>query len=325
MKKSIFGGFSDPSFISADDPYEKEEIIPSRYLGANFKVPRCKKGRTPDVFFEKKFLSLASSTQHPKAVQDLYMDPGKRWRLDAKAAKEKNIDKTDFRLASPGKLSTGAGSFFGTFQAKPHPHEADYDVPKKGEAPRRPHPQLPNIKTRPGKKGTYGFIGTTFSKIEPTAEGKADVYDQLRRDETKAWKESKEKIVKISQATFKVTCRTISTFDEKNSRGVTSVYDAYVAPEDKKSKKAKKKPKAEEKILEQKPFKYSSGPKTGEQGFFGKFANTRGEDPDPQKEAPKKGGKDKKAKPEPKALGGPWKPVSGPKTGVIKSLLRRFY
>lgn len=327
VKKSIFGNFSDPSFLSADDPYQKEEEISSRYLGASMKIAVPKKGHTADVYFEKKFHTLASSTQGPtlKGGPDVFMDPGKRDRLAAASAKTKNIDSKDFKYSHPGKAPTGAGSIVGLFQKAPFKHMEEYAVLEKGKAPPRPTPQPPNIKTSVPKKGTYGVVGAgiTFSKIAPPPKDVHDEYEKIRELERKAWAASKEKIAKISQATFKSTARVISTFDEKNPRGVSSVYDAYTPPEDKK-KKAKKAKKPEAPKFTLGPFIPAHGPKSGESGFFAKFANRRGDEPDPAAAPPKKG-KEAKKKEEPKPLGGAWKPVSNPKIGVVRSLLRRFY
>lgn len=69
--KSVYGGlFQDSSYISTDadpkktDPYDKQDAIPSRYLGKSM-LPGAvtSNGFYPDVLFEHKYLTLASSEQ----------------------------------------------------------------------------------------------------------------------------------------------------------------------------------------------------------------------------------------------------------------------
>lgn len=319
-QSSLFGGFSDPRFITTDpdpnqtDKYIQNEPIPSRHLGKNFKIGQPKKGRTVDVFFDKKFLTRASADQnHGKT--DEFEDPGKVERRARAEAKKKNIANHDFRYVSYPKKSTGPGSFVGTLQNKPFSHEPDYKVTQRGDVPERPKPQPKNIKTAPGKKGTYGYVGTTFSKPVERAPV-PDVYDQIRINERKAWEEAKKKQL---GGTWKSLGHLKGTFDEKGCTGIPSVYDAAPIPET----KEKKIKKEEKPTIELKPFKYSSPSKSGQVGCLNKFPNTRGDNPDPYDTHRQKMKEDKAKGPKP--LAGTWKPVSGPKQAVVKSLLKRYY
>lgn len=342
MPGSLFGGFSDPtSYITTDpnkdktDTYIKAEPIPSRYLGQNFKVPRGKQGRTADTYFGGKFLTLASKEQNTNIKEpDVYEDPGRSERREATKAKAKRIDKDkDFKYVSYPKRSTGPGSIVGTFITKYWEHMPEYKVLARDQSPERPKPQPPNIKTRPGKKGTYGFPGTTLMKlpIEPILDKEkkpiSNEYDAMRKQDRAAWEKSKKLCL---GGVFKLSGVGKKTFDEIGSVGVSAIYKQEAVKEDdgKKKKKGKgKKEVAPPKPVSDKPFRYSSPAKLGVQGFLGKYPNTR-DDPKVPKEDPYDTLRLKRkedAKKAPKPLGGQWKPVSGPKSAVIRSLLRRFY
>jgi hypothetical protein len=318
-----FGAFGEPSYISTDadvtksDPYIKAEPIPSRYLGASFSVGRMKKGKGPDALLEKKFKTLASAEQN-NGKEDPYVDPNSVGRKATMEAKKKNISERDFRYTSPGKKSTGSGSYTGCIQSAPIPHEPDYKATQRGEVPERPKPQPTNIKTAPAKKGTYGMIGTTLGKIEPSDKSKPDEYEAMRIMERKRWEESKKKI--IHQQPFKTLGRPKRFFDEKNATGVSDVFHQEPIKEPKEPKGEKK--KEEKKDL--KPFVCSSPPKSGQQGCLNKYPNSHTDQPEPYDSLRIQQKKDKEKAP--KLLGGTWKPVaSGCKQGATRSLLKRYY
>ena len=323
--KSFFGTFGDAGFITTGatkettDSYSKVDPTPSRYLGKNLVVSISKSGRMPNTYFENRYLTMASSEQTKDKTVGVYDDPGRTERQQRNKSKDKNIVPQDFRTPSFPKQSTGPGSYVGSFQA-PFPHMQDYKVQQRDEPPQPVTSQPANVKTAPGKKGTFGYIGTTFSKVEGVAKGKEDIYDEMRRRETDYWKKSKEK--DIGQGKFRIAAYFKKTFDEKVATGVPAVFDRYDAPEDGKKKK-KDAPASTSKPGEGglPSFKYPSAPKSGELGCFGKFPNA----PYVPKEDGKKKGAEKKEKEEPKPLGGVWRPVSNAKTGVSKSLLRKFY
>ena len=324
-KPTLTGAFTDPKFITTDadekrtDPYIKAETLPSRYTGMSFKVSKPKKGFGPDVYFSKKWLSLASAEQAKDGKVDEYVDEAKLWRKEAIEKKKKNIDSRDFKYASFPKKPSGSGSAIGTFQGKPFEHQPEYHVAKHGE-PRSKFEakQPPNIKTAWPKKGTYGVIGTTFGKYE--APKQADVYEQLRINERKAWEESKKKM--IGNGIFKSTVRTKWSFDEKGNSGVPSAFDAYTPPEGKPKKEPKD--KGPEGTKEARPpFRYASATKKGAAGCLNKFPNTRPDAGDPYDTLRLKRKEDREKGKKP--IGGTWKPVSGGKAGVTRSMLKRFY
>lgn len=325
VKPSLFGNFNDVGFITTDadkgrtDPYIKAEVIPSRYTGQNFKVGRPKKGHGRDAYFGGKILTFAANDQNAGGKCDDYLDSGVRERREAKAKKAKNIDSKDFKYVSYPKKSTGPGSYFGCLDTKPIPHQQEYNVVKRDAITAKVETKRPkNIITNPGKKGTFGYVGTTFSKVE--APTKNDDYDAQRKLEQEQWKKSKEKM--ITNVTFRTTIRGVQTFDQKTGTGVSAVYDTYTAPEGKEKKSRKPKKEVEKKPDDRPPFKYSSGTKRGDAGNLNSFPNKRGDKPDPYDdiEARQKAEKNKKA-----AIGGTWKPVSGAKSSVVRSLLKTYY
>lgn len=337
-KPSLFGGFTMTPFISTHveesktDPYINLEPIPSRYLGKNFTTTVGKKGHGRDVYFDHTFSTMASPEQNGDKGADPYIT---REQLDRQAnikAKEKNIDKNaDFKYVSFPKRSTGPGSYFGTLSNKPFEHMKDYDVPTKDDVPRKPAPEKPNFLVNPPKKGTFGVPGTTFG---PKLEHKADGYEEVRAREKDQWETEKKK--RVTEDVWKISLKSKYTFDEK-ATGVSSAFDSYEVPEDTKSKK-KRQPKA--KVWPGKPlvhpstFKYSSPSKSGVNGYLNKFANVRDEgmeDPYNAGPRPPPEGANKKKKTRGKKEAKPlvhdshWKPCQGPKSSVVRSLLRRFF
>merc|ERR1712000_476793 len=87
-------------------------------------------------------------------------------------------------------------------------------------------------------------------------------------------------------------------------------------------------------IVHPSTFKYTSPPKSGVQGYLNGFPNRREEgmeDPynagprDPEEGSTKKKKKRSKKDPKPLVHDSHWKPTSGEKSSVVRSLLRRFF
>lgn len=336
-KPSLFGGFTQPPIISSDadpektDPYVLLEPIPSRYLGKNFATSPAKKGRGPDAYTDRKYLTLASGEQNGDKGADPYMTEEQLDRQRTKKAAEKNLDG-EFKYASVPKKSTGPGSYYGTIGNKPFEHMKDFDVPTKEDVPTQPKPESRNIVCNPAKKGTYGVPGTTFG---PKFEHKSDGFEEVRQREQDAWKAEKEKRL---GGIWKISLKSNTTFDERGATGVSAVFDAYEKPPEKPKKRRKKKEKQwpGKPLVHPAVFKYTSPPKQGTAGYFGGFPNKRDdgmEDPynaGPRTEEELNGGKKKKKKrgkkdPKPLVHDSHWKPTSADKTSVVRSLLRRFF
>jgi hypothetical protein len=324
-KPSLFGGFTQPPIITSDadpektDPYILLEPIPSRHLGKNFTTTPARKGHGPDAFFGHKFLTMASAEQN---------------RQFRNEAKKKNIGDSDFKYVSFPKKSTGPGSYYGTIGNKAFEHMKDYTVPTKDDPPPdiNKHHEPRNIICNPPKKGTYGVPGTTFG---PKLEHKGDGFEETRALEKAAWEAEKKKRL---GGVWKISLKSHTTFDERGATGVSAVFDAYEKPPEKPKKKRKKKEKQwpGKPLVHPAVFKYTSPPKQGTPGYFGGFPNKRDEgmeDPynaGPRTEEELNGGKKKKKKrgkkdPKPLVHDSHWKPTSGDKTSVVRSLLRRFF
>jgi hypothetical protein len=342
-KQNPYGVFGEVSYISTDpdkdktDPYEKEEPLMSRYTGSNMKTNPPKRGRHNDALFSGR---KNGNQKSEEPVEDPYVKPGAidPKKLEEHKKKMKSIADRDFRYVSPPQRAVGLGNLYGTIQGlkDSYKHEPEYKVRAKDEVPERPKKQKPNILTRPACKGTYGMVGQFFSlpATEMDKEGKpiTNNYDAQRIKEREEWNKEQEVLSKINPKSFKSTCRPISFFDEQGNSGVSKVY-AYPRPDEKdgegEEKKGKKKESEDKKEGEgerKKPFMYSSPPKRGWNGTLSKFPNTTIVD---EKADAEKREKDK-VKQKFKAIkgyvgDGEWKPVSGGKQGLTKSLLRRFY
>lgn len=286
--------FSQTSYNTIGDEYDKKIAVPDRSRGSQMKTGPAKKGNGPDVLFEKQFKSLH--------LGDKYVDPG---TLDKKFQVEKSKKKLTtegFRYASPPKKSCGSGGYFGCFNEKaPYKHETEYVVVKKGELPEKAQPQPKNIVTGPAKKGTYGFPSVTIGKGD---EYKyiSDPYDNAKRKDAQ---EGKDK--KLLGGPFKAACKRVDYFDSQPNVAASKIYSL-----DKPLPARKPEPPKKEIALAV-PFKPSSPAKKGMQGTITKYPEYK-EDPYEQKE---KAERDARTKTKPSVV---WKPVSGSKTLAVRSI-----
>ncbi|ORC93432.1 uncharacterized protein TM35_000013090 [Trypanosoma theileri] len=346
---SVYGGlFSDPPLISTDadpkltDPYNKMDTIPSRYLGKGMTIGRGATGAGPEVFFDKKFLTLASQEQNGGKDVGPFEDLETRSRQEALESKKKNISTKEFLPPSFPKHSDGPGSYAGCFQNRPYefimPGEEDdkkkrrhrkKNADESAEGDKR-KTALPNVKTNPGKKGTYGFPGVLLNNPK---------YDDNWRQEYERWEAAKAKAEKKAAppkemgGPFKVPGVTHDYLDELPGTGVSGVY--HFEPVEEKPSKRKRRAKAaaaDVPVFEQeKPMTFIWS-RSGNEGCFDPFPNTW-IDPDAMEAAKNKGKKKRKNRKQnaeyvpgpPKGATGIWKPNSFPDTTVVQSCLRRFY
>lgn len=202
--------FSIPTYTTIGDRYEKK-VIDERSKGKTFLVPSGRTGKLPDALIQKEFLSINEG--------DKYVDPGtadRRYRLEKK---KKNITEAPFKYANFPQKPSGSGSYFGTMDGKPIPHETDYIVPRKGDKIEKKGPTVRPIYTAPSKKGSYGMVGTTFSSVGQ--DYVADFYDTKRMRERQEREASHKK---MQSSAFKPVGRSAKTFDEAPNAGVSSCY-----------------------------------------------------------------------------------------------------
>ncbi|EPY24408.1 hypothetical protein AGDE_12362 [Angomonas deanei] len=313
--KSTYGGlFQDPPYLSSNpdpkltDPYDKQECIPSRYLGKNMMAGHPPPGQHPDAYFSKQYDTLASVDQNngkPTGYED-------NAAKDRDLNQKKRVSQHDFRYSSFPQKSTGPGSYYGCLQNRPHEHMSAgaKDTSKATVTAGEVKTALPNIKTNPSKKGTYGMPGTLLSKEEYNNNWKEDA-ERLERAASRRAKNDEAKPLGPAFHTSGVSKRCL---DELPNTGVSAVYSHYEAAP---AKERKPKAAAEAKPVSSKPFKASSS-----KGCINAFPNTW-IDPEsvPQSKSKKKTGAYQstfKAKDE-------WKPNSFNKTSVVSSCLRQFY
>lgn len=217
--------FSIPSFATVGDDYDKK-LPQAKKPGRTFLTPAPKAGTMPDACFDKEFKSIHEG--------DPYVEPGVAERRARIESEKKKVNAAGFRLASPPKKACGLGSYYGTFYESPLPHETDYIVPRKGEAPPRKSPEKRPIFTAPTKKGTFGVAGTLLSNIG--TDYVADFYDAPRQKE----REELEKHKKLQKgAPWKPQGNRIGyTFDEGQGTGVSTCYALTKPLEPKKEHKS---------------------------------------------------------------------------------------
>lgn len=351
--QSAYGGlFQDPPYLSSDpdpnksDPYDKQDCISSRYLGKNMMTGGAScPGQYPTDFFEKEFLTLSSNEQNaqPYATND---KAARRRAAEAAKHPAKPISDSEFRYTSFPSKSTGAGSYYGCFQNRPY----EYDVDPSANATKQEKKlmqqrakaaaaaaeeakrvsALPNIKTSPPKKGTYGVPGTLLSNEVYDDNWRADM-DGDEKKKRKAAAVAAEHEGKPMGGPFRVSAVSKAYLDELTATGVSGVYTAYVAPEDPRSKRKKKQkpPPPEPTSIHEKPF-YGGIPRSGERSCLNPFPNTwfdvqAVEEADRKKAAKRRNKKKEVPMPTRPKGADEWKPNSFGHTSVISSCLRRFY
>eukprot|EP00796_Vickermania_ingenoplastis_P002343 gene2343-1473_t len=338
---SVYGGlFQDPTFLTTDpdknktDPYEKEEPLPSRYVGKQMKVPKPSPGPHPDCYFERRFLTLASATQNEEGEQILNKkSKSKKKKGNSKKLPEvKPIADKEFRYASFPQQSTGPGSFYGCFQDQPFEYMTEPWVDpkakkKKSKKKKEETPQeekiLPNIKTNPTKIGTYGMPGLLLEKQQYNEQWKAEI-DALNKAEEKR-KKNMPPPPKSMGGPLHISGINHKFFDEQPGTGAPAVFNSYEPAAVGKKKHKPKKEAAPPKPLHDKPFKLSTA-QTGEEGYLSTFPNSWVNPDAPTNEKGKKK-KKKEKEPETGALQNvpQWRPNSFEKTSIVSSCLRRFY
>lgn len=145
------GLFSEGTYTSISDEYDKKTTLDSRYKGRQFGTSPPKKGKTQDVTFQK---------FEPLFDKEKYHNPDEEEKKYKTLMKSKNITNAAFKPSSPPKRSAGLGNYYGTIGNK-YVHEKEYEykqVVRNNDRPAVPR----NILTSPPKRGTFGTPGTTI-------------------------------------------------------------------------------------------------------------------------------------------------------------------
>lgn len=346
-EKSAYGGlFEDPPYLSSNadpnktDPYDKQDCIPSRYLGKNMTVGgRVAGGDRPDAYFDKQYLTTASAEQNGGKPVGYDED---KWKKAAAAQHKQNaVSQKEFRYSSYPHKSTGPGSYFGCFQEKPYEYMTEpWDDGSKGKkskkssaqntAPEKTH--LPNIKTGPGKKGTYGYPGLLLDNAAYNENWKAE-HEAAEREATR--KAQQHPVPKNVGPPLRISGISRAYLDEMPATGVSGVYTTTAGPADGAAAAGKRKSKkaaageasAAPAVVHEKPFA-ASATRSGEQGCLNAFPNVwvGPDEMKPSKAAQQREAQKAKEAAARQAKAQPvWKPNAFEKSSVISSCLRRFY
>lgn len=225
--------FSIPSFTTVGDQYQKKKVIDQRSHGKSFVAVSGRVGNMPDALFEKQFKSIHEG--------DRFVELNVAERRYKNEKLKKNLTTNGFRFSSPSQKASGLGSHYGTLQGTPFRHETDFVVPRKGEAPPKPHHEPRAIFTSPPKKGTFGFSNICLSNIGQ--EYVASFYDQGRED---AKKDRQRHEALMKGQPFKLGGRKGTTFDEGPMTGATTCFMLTKPLQPRKQKAVPPKKKAEQ-------------------------------------------------------------------------------
>jgi hypothetical protein len=232
--------FSNTTYLSIGDDYDKKIQVPDRMRGAQMKTSPSKKGGLNDALFDKQFKSLSEG--------DKYVDSGTIDKRERVEASKKKITPDGFKFTSPGKRSSGLGGGDGCFTS--YPHETEYPVVRKGEAPPKHAPAPRNILTSPPKKGGPGVPGVTIGP------GVSYISDPVDGEKRMASTEVKDKLQKFVGGPFKAACKRGDYFDSQPNVAASKVYSLDRALP---AKKTQEQPPPPITV----PFKPSSPPRKG--------------------------------------------------------------
>lgn len=162
-----YGLFSEPSYLTIGDKYDKKIDEGSRHTGLNLKAAIQKTGKGNDICFDK-FKPLYEKEKYALTFEE----------LAAQRASEKGKRAADvpFKPSNPQKKSSGLGNYYGCIGPKvAHLKEIEKTDKKKGDFEVGPR----NVVTNPPKKGTYGFKGTTLGEKADKIGGAAGEYSYM--------------------------------------------------------------------------------------------------------------------------------------------------
>ncbi|CCI45979.1 unnamed protein product [Albugo candida] len=255
VKISRDGGFSDPSFISVGDPYNKRAKAPQRSTESA----------------QKPFVTSTSKAQTGfgpfHRLEGTYSEV---YKVEAKvrnANTQKFLKPNGFVYSSPAKKHTGAGDQFGTFQN----YETISSPTNARCSSKKPEAEVKrNIFTAPSKRGTFGYAGTLIGGVNQEA-WPADYGSEYRH--AKKDVERHQKIVKDKKA-FKAASAAVDCFDAHEHASASKVFswdDQCLIKAPDASELLNPKDRAITKANQFRAWRPTDNPKQGKLGAFAKF------------------------------------------------------
>jgi len=256
--KKNLGLFSPPTFLTTGDPYEKRSEALSRVSGRQFQTQRQRPGQTSDNWGNKKrqYMPLYENNK------EQYYQPGQRERQHANDERKKCIQPDGFKYANPTHKQCGTGDYFGAFT------KWDYKEPfnpvKTGDPPRPVAEVPPNIKTKPGKKGSYGSNWKTL--LGPEYKYSAEPVEKGKATEERLAHEAKM----LGRNPFKGHGHPLDFFDTHKHVAASKIYAPSGTPAPL-AETAKPEPS------DKSPFYPSHVPRSGHYGYLMKFPEYKGD------------------------------------------------
>lgn len=319
-----YGEFDKPAFVGVGDPYVEHREKPLHHIKGKkqFLTAGPKRGQTSGTLG-------GTYTAKPLYEGEPYDDGGKRAARERAKAKAKFTNPRGFVPSSPGKRLHGSGTADGAFTAYEHLDDGGFAKP----ARRRPKDDddsatKRNIVTSPPKKGGPGFPGRGLASEPEYVPEPVDAAEARKKKERA---DERAKLGDRKPFVAMVASRG-APLDSGSALGVSGVYQkdekCIPLPSDETQGKTKKQLVEERKAKEpEKPFVPSTPGKRGPHATFAPFPERSKEVYDPRgpmlamrpsRLAP---AKDRtKHLPEKLRERPTFKPSSGPKSGVTKSV-----
>jgi len=215
---TVDGGFMPATFNAVGDPYKErprarvhESMQKRQFQTCNLKV-----GQTADNWGEGKRDFLRLSENEP------YAEPFRREMNQRLANVRKMNTPNGFQYSSPAQDHSTPGDYHGSFgigpQGTPYPHLPEDEQQARRTKRAEESFAKKNIQANPGKKGTYGYVGTALSEYEYTE----DPYDAACMDNRREIRQHHDLVG--DRKAFKSMCHASDFFDGMEHTAASKVY-----------------------------------------------------------------------------------------------------
>eukprot|EP00002_Diphylleia_rotans_P018258 TRINITY_DN353_c0_g1_i6.p1 TRINITY_DN353_c0_g1~~TRINITY_DN353_c0_g1_i6.p1 ORF type:complete len:329 (-),score=61.15 TRINITY_DN353_c0_g1_i6:761-1747(-) len=288
------GFFSTATSVGIGDPFVKKPNPDPREVGKQFLTSPSKRGQIGDNWGKK------SNIVNRLFEGDQYVDPAMPERKARLESRKKNLTTTGFVPSSPPKKPIGLGTYYGCIGG------VNEYLPQGPPPKAKPTHEPRQVQTSPGKKGSYGFRGTTIGS-EPSYA--TDSYAAAAEAEREDHKTDLKKRV---GGAFKSTSRPVDFFDSYPKVAASKVYTT-----DRELPPPKNLPQKLDPIA--RPFVPSHTPYQGYNSTFMRFPDYKESPYDSElRQTMEMEHTHKK-----KIIGSSWKPSSTPKSTVQSSIITR--
>jgi len=220
------GGFMESTFNAVGDPYfdpPRPKVHESKGK-RQFQTCNSKIGQSADNWGEGKreFFRLSEN--------EAYQEPFRREQNQRLDNIKKMNTPSGFKYSSPAQQHSSTGDYHGAFGRNasvqiglPYEHFSDGTHGKRGNKTKIEESlEKRNIQTNPGKRGTFGYVGTRIGGQAAEYAYTEDPYDADRLDHRHEIEQ--HHILLGEKKPFKSMCHALDVFDTEEHTAASKVY-----------------------------------------------------------------------------------------------------